>query len=80
MMMFSDSTDAWGWILMTATMVAVLGLAVLAGVAVYRRASAPAPIRTEEAYRDLAERFARGELDEAEYLDRLRRLRARDQA
>jgi putative membrane protein len=87
-MMYYDSGGAWGWLLMIAMMIALLGVSVLAGIALYQRTITPAPIRTDEPSRIrtdepsriLAERFARGEIDETEYRDRLSRLRAHDQA
>jgi putative membrane protein len=79
-MMYYDSGGAWGWLLMIAMMIALLGVSVLAGIALYQRTITPAPIRTDEPSRILAEHFARGEIDETEYRDRLSRLRAHDQA
>jgi putative membrane protein len=82
-MMYYDNGDGWGWLLMTVTMVVLLGAVILTGIVVYRHTragtTAPDPIRTDEPSRILAERFARGEIDETEYLDRLSRLRAHDQ-
>ena len=62
-----------GWLLMTLTMVAFWGLLVVAAVAAWRAGDrgagrggrAPAPPNTPEQV--LAERFARGEIDEEEY-------------
>jgi putative membrane protein len=68
-----------GWFFMSATMIALLAVLVFAGIALYRRTIAPTAVRTDEPYRILAERFARGEIDETEYRDRLSRLRAHDQ-
>lgn len=79
-MMYNYNGGGWGWFLMTTTMIALLAVLALAGVALYRRTIAPTPVRTDEPSRILAERFARGEIDETEYLDRLSRLRAHDQA
>lgn len=78
-MMYYDNGGAWGWFLMTATMIALLALLAIAGVALYRRMIMPAQVRTDEPSRILAERFARGEIDETEYRDRMSRLRAHDQ-
>lgn len=66
----------WGWVAMTATMVVFWGLLVVGAVALYRSAgrsraeadperAAPSPERV------LAERFARGDIDEEEYRRRL---------
>lgn len=79
-MMYYDSGGAWSWLLMTATMIALPAVLTLAGIALHRRTIAPTPVRTNEPYQILAERFARGEIDETEYRDRLSRLRAHDQA
>jgi putative membrane protein len=79
MMMYGDGGPGWGWILMIVTLAALMGVAALAGAAFYRHRADPAripakEIPTEEPYRILADRLARGEMDEAEYLDRVRRL------
>jgi putative membrane protein len=74
--------SGWGWALMTIGMIVFWGVLITAGVALYRHlartgqqppaaptTSAPNP----EAI--LAERFARGEIDEDEYHTRLSTLR-----
>ena len=73
----------WGWGLMATSMVAFW--AVLIGVAIvaYRgwtgSAKVPVPVEPERsAEQILAERFARGEIDETEYQNRLTTLRAAD--
>jgi putative membrane protein len=78
-MMYNDSGNSWGWILMIVTMIALLGVVTIAGIALYRHMAAPTPIRTDEPSRILAERFARGEIDESEFVDDLRRLRTHNQ-
>jgi putative membrane protein len=83
-MMWHDA-DGWGWlgwVLMTAGMVAFWALLITAIVLVIRYLatsrgpanppSVPAQIRAEQV---LAERFARGEIDDNEYRQRLAQLR-----
>lgn len=79
-MMYFDSAAGWGWFPMIAMMVVLLGLATLAVIVIDRHTTgSAAPIRTDEASRILAERFARGEIDQSEYDDRLSRLRSHGQ-
>jgi putative membrane protein len=80
------SADGWGWlgwILMTVGMVAFWALVITAIVLVIRYvttsrgpaaspASIPGQVRAEDV---LAQRFARGEIDENEYRQRLASLR-----
>jgi putative membrane protein len=73
---YGDHMSGWGWALATIGMVAFWGL-VITGIVLFvryvgRSHEPPAP-RTPEQL--LAERFARGEIDEAEYHDRLAALR-----
>ncbi len=71
MLWYGNNTSGWGGILMTIGMVAFWGL-LIAGVVVLvrspgiraRRDQVPATSTPEQL---LAERFARGEIDEAEY-------------
>jgi putative membrane protein len=82
MMMWYDSDWGWaGWALMTVGMVLFWALVITAVVLVVRyiagtRGTAapppPGPTRAEDV---LAERFARGEIDEDEYRRRLASLR-----
>jgi putative membrane protein len=77
MFFYDHNLSAWGWIGMSVGMVAVWGL-VITGVVLLMRSlngakpSEQAPPRTAEQL--LAERFARGEIDTAEYHDRLNAL------
>ncbi|HEV7212547.1 MAG TPA: SHOCT domain-containing protein [Blastococcus sp.] len=70
----------WGWAAMTVGLVLVLALLVLGGVMLARSSrrppdgSYPAPPGSS-AEQLLAERFARGEIDEEEYRRRLATLR-----
>lgn len=74
--MWSDGGWGWGgWLVMTLSMVAFWGLLVWTVLWVVRAggprgAAGPGPERI------LAERFARGEIDEAEYRRRLDALQA----
>jgi putative membrane protein len=84
--MMWHNADGWGWlgwILMTVGMVALWALVITALVLAIRylatsRGSAPRPpsipgqVRAEDV---LAERFARGEIDDNEYRQRLALLR-----
>ena len=67
---------AWGWVATTLGTVLVLGLLVLVGVLLVRTSRrspefSPPPPSPEQL---LAERFARGEIDEDEYRRRLATL------
>ncbi len=66
----------WGWLGMSVTMLAFWGLVALAVVALFRR-TGETDQRSPEAL--LAERFAKGKIDEDEYRRRLEVLRG-DQA
>ena len=76
--------SAWGWVASTVGTVVVLGLLVLGVVLLVRSTQrtpdgpwrAPAPRSPEQS---LAERFARGEIDEDEYRQRLATLAGTDQ-
>ena len=68
----------WGWLLMTFSIVAFWGLVIWAVVALFRSPDATRSNRLHQwrfgrpdPQRVLAERFARGEIDEDEYLRRL---------
>ena len=64
----------WGWLAMTAGMLVFWGLLIW-GVVALVRGSAPTP-PAPDPEQTLAERFARGEIDEPEYRHRLDTLRA----
>jgi putative membrane protein len=67
----------WGWALMSLSMIAFWGLVIWGVVALSRR---PGDARREQQLHDpeqiLAERFARGEIDQDEYRQRLQTLRS----
>jgi putative membrane protein len=67
----------WGWGVMTLVMVAFWGLVIWAVVNVVRGAGEAAPTRQRRPEGILAERLARGDIDEDEYRVRLAALRAR---
>jgi putative membrane protein len=79
-MMFGYDGDfsAWGWVLMSLSMVAFWALVIVGIVAAARyfgaapdRIRGPVPRTPQEV---LAERYARGEIDEDEYQRRLKAL------
>lgn len=74
---YHDGTGWAGWLVMVAGMVAFWGLVVWAVIAMFRSTQTPP---AEPGQRDplaiLDERFARGEIDEAEYRARADVLRA----
>jgi putative membrane protein len=76
MMYYGDHMTGWGWFAMSLSVVVFWGLVITAIVLLVRylsqaRQSSPPPRRPEQL---LAERFARGEIDETEYRDRLAAL------
>ena len=75
MMYYGDHMSGWGWLAMSLSSVVFWGLvitAVVLSVRYLRNGSAgPAPKTPEQL---LAERFARGEIDETEYRERLATL------
>ncbi|MEW5530682.1 MULTISPECIES: SHOCT domain-containing protein [Streptomyces] len=81
MFWYDHGMGGWGWVAMTFTMVLLVALAV-AGVVLLLRSvdgflSGPGqPPAAPSAKQVLAERFARGEIDEEEYEQRLTALRA----
>ena len=75
-----NGMTGWGWGLMTLGLVLLMGLLVLGGLLLTRSARRPSngsyPTSTgPSAEQLLAERFARGEIDEDEYRQRLAALR-----
>lgn len=78
-MMYWGDGSGWGMFVMTLSMVAFWGLLIAAVVLVVRGTGGGTGTRTPEAGPDprriLAERFARGEIDEQEYRARLNALR-----
>ncbi|MER7730018.1 SHOCT domain-containing protein [Streptomyces erythrochromogenes] len=75
---------AWGWFAMSFTTLIALALAVAVAVLVARAfrqdedgraASGPRAVASDTAEKLLAERFARGEIDDEEYQHRLMVLR-----
>jgi putative membrane protein len=71
---YSDA--GWGgWIAMTLMMVAFWALVILAVVAIFRGTGGSQPAPHRDAVDILDERFARGEIDEADYQQRKAALR-----
>lgn len=70
----------WGWALMSFSMIAFWGLVIWGIVALFRRPGDRWPLDSSRERPDpeqiLAERFAKGEIDEEEYTQRLQALRS----
>ncbi|MFC5996307.1 SHOCT domain-containing protein [Pseudonocardia hispaniensis] len=76
---YGPGMSGWGYALMTISMVLFWALIIVGVVALVRylaRGDRPAPAPRPTAEQLLAERFARGELTEQEYRDRLDTLQA----
>jgi putative membrane protein len=76
MMYYGDHMSGWGWFAMSFSAVVFWGLLIVAIVLLVRYLHTGAPVQhptTPELL--LAERFARGEIDENEYRGRLAALR-----
>ncbi|WP_445269491.1 SHOCT domain-containing protein [Streptomyces sp. DSM 41634] len=81
MFWYDHGMGGWGWVAMSFSMVLLVALAVAGVVLLLRSAdrfpSGPVqPPAAPSAKQVLAERFARGEIDEEEYEQRLTALRA----
>lgn len=82
MMWYGDGMGAWGYVLMITSSVLFWALVILGIVALFRYLGR-SPLRDEPrrarptAEQLLDERFARGEIDEDEYRQRLNALRSR---
>jgi len=75
-MMWGNEWSWWGWLLMSASMVAFWGLLIWALVAIFRPGGRGSQGSQRDAEQILAERFATGEIDEIEYQTRLDILRS----
>jgi len=80
MMWYGTGMGGWGYVLMTLSMLLFWGLVIGAIVALVRyfgagRADRPTPTTPNGAEGILAERFARGEIDEEEYRHRVAVIR-----
>jgi putative membrane protein len=86
MFWWGQGMSGWGYALMSVSMVLFWGVVILGIVALVRylgRSSRPAGgagMPRPSAEQVLAERFARGEIDEQEYQSRLATLRGRQQS
>jgi putative membrane protein len=75
----NGGTSGWGYALMSISMIVVWALIIAGGVALFRYAGGPRPFDNHPTVRLtpeqlLAERFARGEIDQHEYRDRMQTL------
>lgn len=77
MMYWSNDWGWGGWLLMTVSMLAFWGLVAWVAVTIIRSVGAPTRGRDTDPESILAERFARGDIDEDEYRHRMEVLRAR---
>jgi putative membrane protein len=86
MFWYGPGMDMWGYVVMTASVVMFWGLVILAVVAAARQMTRSAPpggdtgAAPPTAEQVLADRFARGDIDEPEYSSRLATLRDRTQS
>lgn len=81
MMWYGDGMSGWGFVLMAVTTVVFWGVLIAGGIAAFRYLNRtpgnPGSGETRPTREQLlAERFARGEIDEEEYRRRLDTLRA----
>ncbi|MET0641722.1 MAG: SHOCT domain-containing protein [Jiangellaceae bacterium] len=81
MMWYGDGMGGWGFVLMAVSTVVFWGALIAGGVALFRylnrTAAKPASSEARPTPEQLlAERFARGEIDEEEYRQRLDTLRS----
>lgn len=80
MFWYDHDVSGWGWFMMSASMVLFWALVITAGVLLFRALSrSPEHAHTHPSVRPspeqvLAERYARGEIDEDEYRRRLATL------
>jgi putative membrane protein len=75
MMYYGDHMSGWGWFAMSLSAVVFWGLVITAIVLLVRYLHAGSPSQPPETPEQiLAERFARGDIDESEYRDRLAAL------
>jgi putative membrane protein len=83
---WGPGTSGWGYALMSVSMVLFWGLVILGIVVLVRFLARPsqsaggAGVPRATAEQVLAERFARGEIDEQEYQSRLATLRGKQQS
>ncbi|MFD9123348.1 SHOCT domain-containing protein [Kitasatospora sp. NPDC059571] len=86
MMDWHDGMTGWGWFGMGLGMLLVIGLLVVAGAALFRALDRsptgppPSPEGRRTAEETLADRFARGEIDEQDYHARMAALRDTDRS
>jgi putative membrane protein len=74
---YAGMMGGFGWLMMTGTTIVVLALLGLGAYLLIRATRPSGAATTSSADQILAERFARGEIDETEYQQRLATLRNR---
>lgn len=77
---YGDGMNVWGYTMMTVSTVLFWGLVIFGVIALVRylaRADRPLAAAGPTPEQILAERFARGELDEQQYRERLHTLQSR---
>ena len=83
MIWYGDHMNGWGYGLMGVSMVLFWAALIVGGLALFRSLNPPPNLRSEPAHRPpeemLAERYARGDIDDDEYRQRQEALRARGQ-
>jgi putative membrane protein len=86
MFWWGEGMSGWGYALMSVSMVLFWGVVILGSVALARylarssQSAGGAGVPRPTAEHVLAERFARGEIDEQEYQSRMAALRGRQQS
>lgn len=76
MMFYGNGMGAWGYVAMTVSSLVFWGLLAAGVVALFRYAGRPHNVPPPAPEQLLAERYARGEIDDEEYRRRLATLRA----
>lgn len=75
---YGDGMSGWGYALMSASFIAFWGLVIIGVILLVRSGrAARSPLESRSPERLLSERFARGEIDEDEYGNRIAALRGR---
>lgn len=84
MIWYGDHMNGWGYGLMGVSMVLFWAALIVGGIALVRSLNPPSSSRNEFAHRPpeelLAERYARGDINDEEFRRRQEALRARDQS
>ena len=84
MIWYGDHMNGWGYGLMGVSMVLFWAALIVGGIALFRSLNPPSSSRNELAHRPpeevLAERYARGDINDEEFRRRQEALRGRDQS